>query len=101
MTTLSISRSDLIEVVDYAATGITPSTRAKLLEVAKTTEAVAVGWWHCDGVNCPARQARRKNQGFQEAFDRAMSARFGRPDPLNDDEAAPFVVVVDGEAGHA
>lgn len=96
MTTHSISRSDLRSIIDYAATGITTSTRARLLAVAEITEAVAVGWWHCNGVNCPARQARCKNQGFQEAFDRAMAARFGQPDPLNNDDAAPFVVTVDG-----
>jgi hypothetical protein len=85
-TTETIARGDLIDIVDAATYGLTASTRAKLLAVAQTTEAVAVGWFHCNGVTCPARQARRRNQDFQTAFDRRMAARFGRE---WDDEAIP------------
>jgi hypothetical protein len=69
------------------------STRAKLLAVAERTDAVAVGWFHCDGVRCPARQAGRHNQKFQTAFDQAMCARFGREWPRDDDLTAPAFVV--------
>lgn len=76
--TLTITRADLVALIDDAATGCAESTRTKLRAVAETTEAVAAGWWHCDGVSCPSRQARRKNQTFQERYDRAMAERFGR-----------------------
>jgi len=74
----AISRDDLIRVVDEASEGCAESTRAKLRTVAETTDAVAVGWFHCNGYGCPARQARRPNQRFQQAFDTAMFARYGR-----------------------
>lgn len=90
-----IDRDELIRMVDVASEGITESTRVKLLAVAETAGAVAVGWFHCDGVRCPARQAGRRNQAFQTRFDEAMAARFGRE---WDHEARlpfePFVVAV-------
>lgn len=101
MTSNFIDRDDLIGVVAIASYGLTESTRAKLLKVAETTNAVAVGWFHCDGVDCPARQARRHNQRFQTAFDREMGLRFGRPvnediDPFDTTAklVEPFVVRV-------
>lgn len=91
----NIERDELIRIVDDASTGITASTREKLFAVAETAEAVAVGWFHCDGVKCPASQAHRRNQAFQTKFDEAMAARFGRE---WDHEAMhpfePFVVSV-------
>lgn len=74
----TITRAELVNVVDTATAGITASTRAKLLAVAESTDAVAVGWFHCDGCLCPASQAGRRNQRFMEGFDRAMAQRFGR-----------------------
>lgn len=79
-----IFRSELVDVVQRAATGITLSTQEKLAAVAADTEAVAVGWFHHHGVACPINQvmrrfgAPRRNQAFTEAFDRAMAERFGR-----------------------
>ncbi len=89
MESVLIERADLVRIVDEAsAQGCAQSTRTKLLGVAETTQAVAVGWFHCDGVGCPARQARRQNQAFQQAFDNAMAAHLGRKlDPCD-----PFVV---------
>lgn len=84
-----IERDELLRIVDEASEGLTPSTREKYAAVARTTEAVTVGRFHCDGVGCPARQARRHNQRFQEAFDLAMGARFGIYP-----EDTPFVVRV-------
>lgn len=78
MSDFTITRDELVEVIARAAEGITASTRAKLLKVAETTDAVAVGWWHCDGVSCPMRQASRRNQAFMTAYDKAMAERFGR-----------------------
>jgi hypothetical protein len=72
-----ISRTELMETLWDTSVGCAMSTREKLQAVALRTDAIAVGWFHCDGVNCPARQARRPNQKFQEAFDRAMGERFG------------------------
>lgn len=83
-----IERTELVRVVDRASQGITESTRAKLRAVAESTDAVAVGWFHCEGVTCPARQAGRHNQRFQEAFDLAMAERYGQP------VESPFVVYV-------
>lgn len=80
----AIERSTLIRIIDEATTGITASTRAKLLGVGHTADAVAVGWFHCDGVRCPASQANRRNQAFQEAFDQAVCAHLGiarNPEP--------------------
>jgi hypothetical protein len=73
-----IGRTEFVRIVEQTTEGLTESTRAKLLDVAQGTPAVVVGWFHCDGVTCPARQARRSNQRFQEAFDRAMFEHFGR-----------------------
>lgn len=85
--TATIERLDLVHIVDEATRDLTESTRQKMLAAALATDAVAVGWWHCDGVRCLAEQARRKNQTFQERFDRAMAARFGRP--VREDERLP------------
>jgi hypothetical protein len=74
----TITRADLIAITDAASEGCVESTRAKMRAVAETTQAVAVGWFHCDGERCPASQAQRRNQRFMEAFDRAMAARYGR-----------------------
>lgn len=97
-----IGRSELLEILWRASVGCAMSTREKLRAVGLRTDAVAVGWFHCDGVNCPARQARRHNQGFQEAFDRAMAARFGREWNEADEytpPVEPFAVrVIDDEA---
>jgi hypothetical protein len=93
--TCVIERAELVEIIDQASAGCVESTRAKLRAVAETTDAVAVGWWHCDGETCPSRQARRTNKHFQEAFDRAMYERFGRPVvEAVDGLADPFVVRV-------
>lgn len=96
----TISRLDLMETVGRVLANIecADSTKEKLFAVAEMTDAVAVGWWHCDGVSCPARQARRKNQAFQTGFDRAMAERFGRDwDEENTlGPFEPFVVVVEG-----
>lgn len=84
-----ITRADLVEIVDRAtAEGCAMSTREKLLDVARTTDAVAVGWFFCGTVDCPARQARRRNQSFQTAFDHAMAERFGRG--WNQEAQQPF-----------
>lgn len=73
----TISRAELVRVIDEASEGITESTRNKLLALAEVTDAVAVGGFHHSGVNCPIHQVgRRGNQTFQEEFDRAMFARF-------------------------
>lgn len=91
----TIARDDLVVIVDKAADGVADSTREKLVAVARTTDAVAVGWFHCDGVSCPARQARRQNRRFQEAFDRAMYDHFGLEyDEDYIDGTEPFVVVI-------
>lgn len=74
----TITRDELVGIVDLASAGITESTREKLLKVAQTTPAVAVNWWHHDGVSCLARQAGRRNQRFQSEFDQTMARRFGR-----------------------
>ena len=90
-----ITRRDLIAIIDEAsARGCAESTRAKLLAVARSTDAVAAGWWFCGETNCPARQARVRNTRFQTAYDHAMTARFGRPNYAN------FIVRVvdDGDA---
>ena len=94
----TIDRATFIEIVREAASaGCAVSTRGKLLSIAETAPAVAVGWFHCDGVQCPASQARRRNQSFQTAFDRAMALRFGRA--WDDDGHRPFepfvVTVID------
>jgi hypothetical protein len=73
-----IERAELVRIIDAASEGCTESTRVKLHAVAETTDAVAVGWFHCCGYLCPAMQASRRNQRFQEAFDLAMSTRFRR-----------------------
>lgn len=88
----TMDRDELIAVIDKATEGLTPSTREKLLHVAQTTDAVAVGWFHCDGVGCPSRQASRSNQKFQTAYDYAMTSRFG----IDPEEAQiePFIVEV-------
>jgi hypothetical protein len=68
----TIKRAELIAVVKIASLGLTPSSREKYLRVAESMTAVAVGWFHCEGANCPARQAKRHNTAFQERFDKAM-----------------------------
>lgn len=89
----TIERSELVRIVDEASRGITASTREKLLAVAETTPAVTAGWFHCEGVGCPIRQAgRRSNQKFQTAYDFAMAQRF-EIDPV-DMAVEPFVVWV-------
>lgn len=76
----TMPRADLVALVEAAsAEGCAESTRAKLIEVARTTDAVAANWFHCDGVGCVGRQAGRKNQTFQTAYDKAMCERFGVP----------------------
>jgi hypothetical protein len=76
---LVIERAELVRIIDEASAGVcAESTREKLRRVAETTGVLAVGWFHCDGVQCPARQARRTNQRFQSAFDTAMAERFER-----------------------
>lgn len=89
---VQIERREFLQMMEAATEGITASTRAKLRSVAESTDAVAIGWWHCDGVSCLARQAARHNQRFQEAFDRAMAARFNRP------VSEPFVLEITGPA---
>lgn len=96
----TITRAELVQVVTEAASaeGIAASTREKLIEVAQTANAVAAGWFFCGEVDCPTRQARRKNQRFQELFDRAMADRFGRyfnEDPWELHPFEPFVVEVE------
>ena len=95
----TIERSELVAIIDAASEGCAESTRAKLRHVAETTDAVAAGWFHCNGVGCPGSQAKRRNQSFQEAFDRAMGERFGRK--WNDNAIfhpfEPFVVKVRAE----
>jgi hypothetical protein len=76
-----IERDELVRIVTEAsATGCAERTRRKLIAVAETTDAVAFGWFHCDGVGCPARQARVHNQTFQKAYDEAMSRLLGAHD---------------------
>jgi hypothetical protein len=104
--TFTIERSEFVSIVGLAsAYGCADSTRAKLRQVAETTEAVAAGWFHCDGHQCPAMQAGRRNQLFQTAFDRAMAAHFGvtiRKDKDHDRLFEPFVVrVLDKAVSHA
>jgi hypothetical protein len=89
-----IERAELRRIVNRASIGCAPSTREKLRSVAQTTDAVAVGWFHCNGVGCPARQARRPNQRFQEAFDLAMFEHFGLVDHKDDMQRFAFVVEV-------
>ena len=88
--TETITRDEFVALVDKASEKCAESTRAKLRAIAETTDAAAVGWFHCDGVQCPAMQARRRHQGFQAAYDHAMFARFG----LDADETNAFVVEV-------
>jgi hypothetical protein len=90
---LTITRDDLVRIVDDASRGLTESTRSKLLAVAETTDAVAVGWFHCEGVGCPARQARRRNQTFQQRFDTKMAALFDA-EYADKDQIVPFVLDV-------
>lgn len=94
-----ISRSDMIAAVDQAldGCGCAASTADKLRVVAKTTDAVAVGWFHCGDAFCPASQADRRHQGFQTAFDRLMAERFGRDWDAENPRGPfkPFVVTVD------
>ena len=68
----AIRRSDLIRIVEAASIGLTESSREKWLQVARITRAFATGWFHCDGVGCIARQAKRPNQAFHEHFDALM-----------------------------
>jgi hypothetical protein len=89
----TIGRDALREIVEASLPeGCAESTKAKLRAVAETTDAVAVGWFHSDGVTCPARQAGRANMAFQETFDRAMGKRFGRE--WDDDSYFPFLPFV-------
>lgn len=86
-----ITRDELVEIVEQSIASserCAQSTREKLLDVAHTTDKFAAGWFHCDGVGCIARQARRRNQGFQTAFDHAMWERFNR------DRGSTFAVEV-------
>lgn len=83
--TLTITRGELVAIIDSASKECSKRTRAKLRAVAETTDAVAVGWFHCDGVGCPIRQAGEppRTRSFEKAFDRAMWARFNRtPDEI-------------------
>lgn len=91
----TITRDELVQIIDRASEGCAESTRRKLRAIAETTEAVTAGWFHCDGVGCPARQAlgRRTNQRFQQAYDVAMFDHFGR-DMDGDYGPDPFVVRV-------
>jgi hypothetical protein len=91
---LAIDRAELVRIINRTSEGCTESTRARLRAVATQTNAVAVGWWHCDGVGCPIRQAgRRTNQAFQQRFDTEMAALFDAR-YVNDNEIVPFVVTV-------
>lgn len=93
----TIPREELVRIIEEASIGCADSTRAKLRVVARTTGAVAVGWFHCDGVACPARQARRANQTFQREFDQAMYERFG----VSFNNERPLVVTVESESESA
>lgn len=76
MPEFTIPRGELVELVARASEGCAQSTRDKLIAVAETTDAVAAGWWHCDGVSCVSRQAGRRNQTFQMAYDKAIAERY-------------------------
>lgn len=73
-----IGREKFLDVVKIACAvkHFPDSSIKKWLDVARSTTAVAVGWFHCDGFECPARQARRQNQAFQFAFDELMWQEF-------------------------
>lgn len=86
----SIDRAELVRMVDAASEGCTESTREKLRVAVSSVDRVAVGWFHCEGAACPTRLARRPNQKFQEAFDRAMAVRYGFE--WNDDKNSPYGV---------
>jgi hypothetical protein len=89
---LVLERRDFVRVVDEASARITASTRAKLLAVAETTDAVAIAASHHDGVDCLASQAGRRNRKFEQEFDRAVAVKFGRLGVIY-----PFVVQIEGE----
>jgi hypothetical protein len=84
MTNPVIRRADLIRIVTDASTGLAESTILKYLRTAETTTAVAVGWFHCNGVGCLARQAKRPSQVFQERYDTLMAEHLdlGGPFPM-------------------
>lgn len=76
----TIPRADLVRIIEDSLPGdCAQSTRDGLRRVAATTDAVAVGWFHCGDALCPMRQVRRRsgNQAFQTAFDQAMAEYFG------------------------
>lgn len=76
--TYSISREELLTITNQAAREtVALSVRGRLEKAMKTTSAVAVGWFHCDGADCPMRQIRYTNQRFQNRFDQVMQERLG------------------------
>lgn len=101
MPSRSIGRAELAEIIERASVDCAARSREKLRRVAAETDAVAVGWFHCNGTKCPARQANYHHMGFQTRFDHAMCERFR----LDFDSVTafpnhtPFVVeVVDSDA---
>jgi hypothetical protein len=70
---LTMRRDELIDIVKTASIGLTESSIVKWLKVADTTDAVAAGWFHCDGAECVARQAKQQNQVFQGRYDTLMA----------------------------
>jgi hypothetical protein len=92
-----IARDEFVRIVNQASEGCTESTRVRLRRVVETTDRVAVGWFHCNGVGCPIRQAgRRTNQTFQERFDTHMAALFDAEYDAAKARIVPFVVEVEG-----
>lgn len=94
----SITRRELADIVEQASEVIgSERSRERLRRVVRETDAVAVGWFHCDGIGCPARQASYHHMTFQGQFDRLMATRFKRS--IDNDAAQlckPFVVKVVG-----
>jgi hypothetical protein len=89
--TYVIPRSALLRVTELAARQLPPGKQEQVMSAMCTTGAVAVGWWHCKGAECPMRQIRHRNQGFHSWFDGAMLDFLG----IEDEDARIRVEVTD------
>lgn len=74
---LTITRPELAKIIDDSCFTVPDRTRQRLRELAATTPAVAFGWFHCGGVNCPARQIGYRSMSFQTSYDQRMAQHFG------------------------
>jgi hypothetical protein len=73
---LTIARADLQKIIEGASFVVPDRTRERLRRLAAETP-VAFGWFHCDGIECPARQVGYRSMAFQTSYDSAMARHFG------------------------